>query len=314
MRMSKYQKSLLIVDGSNLAHRSYQKFLNLKSGGIPTGLIYGFMRLLQGYILRFRPTYVIITFDTRKSKDSNFRLKLLGDYKIHREDEKHKLRIDYEDFNSQLRVVKRLLKYLNIPVVWDKKGLGHESDDYIAYFANKHPGKVVIISSDKDFCQLITSQVKVFNPFKEVILRTDNCKDVMGYSPEECIDYLCLVGDKSDDIPGYQGMGPVKTRKFLDEWGSIQNFLDKKGEFRGIDYEGLQAVYKRNVELISLEYAIKHQPFEKIPLVYNQKDRINEKKVRETFLEYSFHSFLTKDFMKAFRKLQVWREEDYVSN
>lgn len=304
----------MIVDGSNLAHRSYQKFLNLKSGGIPTGLIYGFMRLLQGYILRFRPTYVIVTFDTKQSKESNFRLGLLGNYKIHREEDKHKLRIDYEDFNSQLAVVKKLLKYLNIPVVWDRKGLGHESDDYIAYFAKKHPGKVVIVSSDKDFCQLIDNRVKIFNPFKEAIIRTDNCRDIMGYSPEECIDYLCLVGDKSDDIPGYGGMGPVKTRKFLDEWGSIENFLSKNGQFKGIDNEGLADLYSRNKELISLELAIKHHPFKKIPLRYSPENKVQDRKVKTLFLEYSFHSFMTKDFMKAFNKLQVWKEENYASN
>lgn len=310
----KYCKSLMIVDGSNLAHRSYQKFLNLKSGGIPTGLIYGFTRLLQGYILRFRPSYVIVTFDTKQSKESNFRLGLLGGYKIHREEEKHQLRIDYEDFNAQLAVVKKLLRYLNIPIVWDRRGLGHESDDYIAHFAWQHPGKVIIISSDKDFCQLIDKNIKVFNPFKEEIIRPENCKDIMGYSPEECIDYLCLVGDKSDDIPGYKGIGPVKARKFLDEFGSIENFLSKNGQFSGIDNEGLADLYSRNVELISLKLALEHHPLKKIPILYNKRNQIQDRKVKEIFLEYSFHSFLTKDFMKAFNKLKVWKIEDFKSN
>lgn len=140
----------MIIDGSNLAHRAYQKFENLKaSNGKKTGLIYGFMRLLNSYIIRFNPTYVLVTFDTLQSKSSNFRNNLLGGYKEHRK--KNNLSMDYEQFNYQLRSVKKMLKYLNITVIWDNKGLGHESDDYIGKFALESKGKVLIISSDKDF-------------------------------------------------------------------------------------------------------------------------------------------------------------------
>ena len=84
-RVKSRDKLLMIIDGSNLAHRAYQKFENLKaSNGKKTGLIYGFMRLLNSYIIRFNPTYVLVTFDTLQSKSSNFRNNLLGGYKEHR--------------------------------------------------------------------------------------------------------------------------------------------------------------------------------------------------------------------------------------
>lgn len=303
------QKLLLIIDGSNLAHRAYQKFKNLKSGkGEPTGLVYGFMRLLNSYLVRFRPTYLIITFDTKQSKSSNFRNGLLGSYKVHRKN----IGIDFEDFNSQLKSVKKMLKYLNVPVIWDRKGLGHESDDYIGYYAKNHIGKVMIISSDKDFCQLLEdNRVKIFNPFKEKIIVEKTCAEIMGYSAKECVDYLCLLGDKSDDIPGYKGMGPVKIRQFLDKYETIEKFLAKeKNEFQGIDRDGLADLYERNKTLIDLNVALEKYPLKKIPMVLYKENRINRPKLRELFKKYTLNSFLTEDFIKPFKNLQRWEKKN----
>jgi DNA polymerase-1 len=305
-RVKSRDKLLMIIDGSNLAHRAYQKFENLKaSNGKKTGLIYGFMRLLNSYIIRFNPTYVLVTFDTLQSKSSNFRNNLLGGYKEHRK--KNNLSMDYEQFNYQLRSVKKMLKYLNITVIWDNKGLGHESDDYIGKSALESKGKVLIISSDKDFCQLIDDRIKVFNPFRDMKLNKRNCKDVMGYSPEECVDYLCLVGDKSDDIPGYKGIGEVKARKFLDQFGSIENFLESEEKFPGIDNEGLSELYKRNKSLIDIRVALKEYPITTIPIYYNKKNEILIKKLMGQFSEYSLNSFLTQEFLKPFKTLKQWK-------
>lgn len=304
-------KMLMIVDGSNLAHRAYNKFEGLKdSQKRPVNLIYGFLRILQSYIVRFRPTYVVVTFDTKESKESNFRKDLLGSYKVHRKDN---IRMDYEDFNAQSRVVKRALKYLNIPVIWDSKGLGHESDDYIGWLAKFHrdcKGKVIILSSDKDFCQLIDSDIKVFNPFKNQLVNKANCREIMGYSPAECVDYLCLLGDKSDDIPGYRGIGEVKARKFLDQFGSIQAFLDDpEAEFPGIDRDGLTDLYARNTELIDIDVALAKHPLKRVPIIYHKKDILSIKKLGEVYKKYGFTSFTKPEFITPFKTLKQWKED-----
>lgn len=265
------------------------------------------MKILQPYVIRFHPEYLIVTFDTKQSKSSNFRNELLGSYKIHRSEN---LRVDHEDFNNQMKVVKKILKYLNIPVVWDNKGLGHESDDYIGYYAMEHSrnrGKVTIVSSDKDFCQLLGPNVKIFNPFKETLINSHTCRDIMGYSPEECVDYLCLLGDKSDDIPGYKGIGEIKARQFLDQFGSIEKFLrNPKAEFKGIDRDGLADLYERNLELISLEVALERHPLKKIPIKYSPIDSIQTEKLKDIFRDYKFKSLMTSDFIKPFEKLKTW--------
>ena len=103
-------KMLLIIDGSNLAHRAYSKYEGFKDyKGRNVGLIYGFLKILQSYIIRFNPKYLLVTFDTKESKSSNFRNELLGSYKIHRE---KNLKFDHEDFTAQSLVLKKILKYL----------------------------------------------------------------------------------------------------------------------------------------------------------------------------------------------------------
>lgn len=302
---------LMIVDGSNLAHRSFHKFKNLTYKGEHTGLIYGFMRILQSYMVRFRPTYVLVTFDTHASKSSNFRNELLGSYKEHRIRD---LSMDYESFNQQTKILKKMLRYLNIPVIWDKKGLGHESDDYIGHFALKHTGKVVIVSSDKDFCQLLSSNVKIFNPSKETLILEKTCKDIMGYSPNECVDYLCLLGDKSDDIPGYKGMGEKNTRIFLDEFGSIDAFLkDEEATYPRIDREALEAVYHRNLDVIDIRRALRLYPLKKIPIAYPYKEDKKEllRKLKLLFIKYGTMSFMTSQFLEPFNRLltkSTWHE------
>ena len=128
----------MVVDGSNLAHRSYHKFKNLKANnGAGTGLVYGFLRIFGSYLVRFKPSHVVITFDTHKSKSSNFRNDLLEGYKAHRS----KVSMDYEDFNKQLALLRRILRLLGVQMIIDNKGLGHESDDYIAWLVINHKGK-----------------------------------------------------------------------------------------------------------------------------------------------------------------------------
>lgn len=305
----KNQAPMLLVDGSNLAYRAYSKFETFKDyKGRKIGLVYGFLKILESYIFRFHPKYTIVTFDTKESKESNFRKALWGSYKEHR---KKNLSIDYESFEEQLVIVRKILKYMNIPVVMDTKGLGHESDDYIGYIALKHSkarSKVTIVSSDKDFCQLIDRYVRVYNPFKNILISKNNCLITMGYSPDECVDYLCLVGDKSDDIPGYRGIGEVKTRAFLDKFGSIQNFLDNdKLTFSGIDREALEDLYERNTELIDIHIALKKHPIKNLPIIYHRVDRVESKKLKAIFEDYKFFSMTTNEFFENIKKLKQWQ-------
>lgn len=293
------RKKILLVDGENVLHASFHKFEKFKStDGKPSGAIFGFFKSLHMYMERFYPNYICISFDNGRSP---YRLDLLPDYKGHRKN----ISVDYESLQSQKIVIMKMLKYLRIPYVFDKKKLtGYEGDDFIAWLRYKKYGdrnKYVqtIVTSDKDFNQLISKDVKIFNPRKNEIVTVGNCKQLFGYTNEETVDYLCLVGDSSDDIPGVKGYGPVKTRKFLDKYWWVDEAF-KKGECLEI-----KETYERNKKLIDLAWFINEYPLKEkdLPLHYLDKP-INWKKFKEVCIEYSLASFMTNIFMKPFKEYQ----------
>ena len=283
------------MDGCNLLHQSFHKFEKLKStDGRPSGAIFGFFKSLHMYIDRFNPKEVYITFDNGHSE---FRDKLNPNYKGHRKN----ISIDYESLQLQKAEIMKILRYLRINYIFDKnKYSNYEGDDFLAYLVLKkfNNDKVTIVSSDKDFNQLISSSVKIFNPRKEQYVREDNCMDLFGYSPEETVDYLSLVGDKSDDIEGYPGMGPKKTRIFLDKYGSIKNYI------KDHDDEKMKAVYEKNRQLIDLKWYINNIPLKSLPIKrYNDKN-LKLEKFKEICITYSLASFMTNNFIKVFQELK----------
>lgn len=291
----------MLIDGSNLAYRAFHKFGSIRTpqhGHV--GLIYGFLKILHSYVVRFQPTAVIVSFDTPASKKSNFRLKLYPEYKASRG--KKDLSFDYESFNRQIDVTKKVLLNLGIDVISDDKGLGHETDDYLAYLALKAKTKVLIVSSDKDFIQLLDKSIKLFNPFKETIIRHNTCENIVGFKPAAHKEYLMLTGDTSDNIPGYKGIGPVKATEFIKRYGSLENFLnDKKASFPRVTKEGIEFLYNRNRPLIDLFYALEKYPITKVPMI---KGEFNNKTLIKILGEYSMATMLKSEFIKPFKDLQ----------
>lgn len=294
------RKRVLLVDGNNILHQSFHKFEKLKStDGKPSGAIFGFFKSLHMYIDRFQPDDVYITFDNGHSP---LRDKLLQDYKGHRKN----ISYDRESLFKQKVVIMKILRILRIKYLYDKNNSsGYEGDDLLAYLYFKviSPEHLVtIVSSDKDFNQLLTTdRVKIFNPRKEEYIRRSNCKEVFGYEPEETVDYLTLVGDSSDDIPGVPGIGPVKARKLLDEYGSISNYIKVKQDIS----DKVLDIFRRNHQLIDLKWFVDNNPlgfYNDILKTYT-RGKINYDKFREICIEYSFNSFMTDIFIEPFKKL-----------
>ena len=197
----------------------------------------------------------------------------------------------------------KILRILRIKYLYDKKNItGFEGDDLLAYLYFKKINSeclVTIVSSDKDFNQLLTTdRVKIFNPRKEEYVRQTNCESLFGYTPYETVDYLSLVGDSSDDIPGFPGIGPVKARKFLDKWHSIPKYLELNADGK------MKEVYERNKQLIDLKWFVdNHKLNLKDVLREYTNSKINYSKFKEICIEYSFNSFMTDIFIKPFKNL-----------
>lgn len=282
-------KTILLIDGENLLHQSFHKFQNLhNSEGEPSGAIFGFFRSLRSLIIRFSASDVYITFD---NGHSSIRDELHPGYKSHRIN----LDIDYNSLQKQKKIIMEMLSYLKIKYIYDKdKITNYEGDDLLAYTLLKYlPSKgikpsnrrFIIISSDKDFNQLVhKSRIKIYNPRKDTLISEYNCKELFGYTPQETVDYLIMVGDKSDDIKGFKGIGKVKARSILDKYGNIKSFLE---EYPCKEY---QEIYELNRKLIDIPYFLNQYklPLSKFPLIKYNDTHIEKTYFLDMCKYYSF--------------------------
>lgn len=301
MKTTTNKKHYLLVDGDGLLHQSFHKFQNLKtSDGISTGAIFGFFKSLKMYLYRFNPDDVYIVFDNGHSK---YREKLLGTYKEHRK----RIDIDYESLQSQKKEIRKMLKILNIKYIFDKKReCNYEGDDFIAHLVLKHlprKQKITIVTADKDFNQLLRGQsIKIYNPRKDQLVYESNCKVIYGYKASETVDYLSLVGDTSDDIPGYQGIGEKRATKFLETYGSIEKYLAQEQCLPDDPcHIKMKEVWKRNQQLIDLKWFCNKYPLKEIPLVEYSKG-LKLRALKKFANTYQLGSFENDLFIREFQK------------
>lgn len=287
------KKTILLIDGENILHQSFHKFEKLKStDGKPSGAIFGFFKSLHMYLTRFNPDDVVLTFD---NGHSSVRTKLNPNYKGHRKN----IAVDYESLQQQKAMIMKMLGMLRIKYIFDKKKLtDYEGDDFLAYLAIKtyKTEKVILVSSDKDFNQLLNKNVRIYSPRKDEIIRLENCKEIFGYHSHETVDYLSMVGDTSDDIPGIPGIGPVKARKILDEYGNLSEYLKHHHQTSHVE------IIERNNKLINLFWFVQNVPLEKLPMKNYKSNEIKLKKFYDVCKEYSLASFMTEQFLKPFKK------------
>lgn len=292
----------LLIDGEGLLHQSFHKFANLKSqNGEPTGAIFGFFKSLHHYLYRFKPNDVYIVFDNGHSTE---RTKILPTYKEHRK----RIDMDYTSLQSQKKNIMKLLRMLKIKYIYDKhKTCNYEGDDFLAYLSLKYlprKARYILVTADKDFNQLLRGQsIKIFNPRKDQLVFESNCKEIFGYKASETVDYLTLIGDKSDDIPGYIGIGEKKAKAFLEKYGSIQNYLSSDEYLRDDpDHQKMKEVYSRNKVLIDLKWFVNNIPIKKLPIkCYNDRE-IPSSKYEKFCNRYSLSSFLGYIFLGTFKE------------
>ncbi len=212
-----------LLDGTAICYRAYYAYAtkNLhNSKGLPTNVPYGFLLVLKKLLADNKPDGIMVAFDV---KGPTFRHEKLDTYKANRKPTP-------DDLIAQIPYVKRIVEAHRIPVV-EKQG--YEADDVMGTLAHdlrKKGHEVVIVTSDKDICQLVGDQIRVMDPAKEyALLGPIEVREKLGVAPDQVIDYLAMVGDASDNIPGVPGIGP-KTAVEL-----IQEFKTLDGVYRNLD-------------------------------------------------------------------------------
>jgi DNA polymerase-1 len=233
------QKRLFLLDAYALIFRGYYAFIKnprINSKGMDTSAIMGFMNSLMDVIKREKPDHLAVAFD---NGGSQLRNEIFPEYKAHRDatPEAIKIAIPY---------IQDLLKAMHIPIIEVK---GYEADDLIgtiAKQAEKQNYKVFMVTPDKDFAQLVSENIFMYKP-----ARMGNGIEIWGIPevlakfeierPDQVIDFLGMMGDTADNIPGLPGVGEVTAKKLLKEFGTMENLLANTDKLKGKMKENIEA-------------------------------------------------------------------------
>jgi DNA polymerase-1 len=214
-------KTLTMVDASGFIFRAYHALPPLTtSKGVPSHAVLGFTRMLLKLIREREPTHLVLCFD----KDSRRgRLAIDPQYKANRE-------APPADLQSQFGLIRKVADVLNLPIVEVE---GWEADDVIATLG-KHAlesgWKVDVVTSDKDFLQMLREGVSLYDPMKDRPIDEAFCKERYGVKPSQMCDYLALVGDAIDNVPKVPGIGPKTAVELIEKFGTVEQLIARVDE------------------------------------------------------------------------------------
>ena len=214
-------KHLVLVDGSGFIFRAYHALPPLKkSDGTPTGAVSGYCNMLFkliNEIKEFKATHIAVIFD---HKDKTFRSDIYQNYKANRPPPP-------EDLVPQFQLIREATEAFGFLAI-DKKG--YEADDIIATLSKKATEKgavVTIFSSDKDLMQLVSNDIKMYDPIRNIFIDIDRVKEKFGVAPDKVIDVQALVGDTVDNVPGVPGVGIKTASSLISEFGNVESLIEK---------------------------------------------------------------------------------------
>ena len=233
------QKRLFLLDAYALIFRGYYAFIKnprINSKGMDTSAIMGFMNALMDVIKREKPDHLAVAFD---KGGSDYRYEMYKEYKAHRDETPEAIKI-------AVPYIQELLKAMHIPII---EKAGFEADDLIgtlAKQAEKEGYQVFMVTPDKDFAQLVSENIFMYKP-----ARMGNDIEIWGIPevlakfeiehPEQVIDFLGMMGDAADNIPGLPGVGEVTAKKLLKEFGSMENLLANTDKLKGALKDKIEA-------------------------------------------------------------------------
>ncbi len=229
-------KTIYLLDGNSYIHRAYHAISPLSnSRGLRTNAIFGFTKMLLKLFEKKRPEYLAVVLD---SKGPTFRHEIYKDYKATRPPMP-------EELVEQLPYIKAIIQGLNIKII---EKTGYEADDIIgtlARLAEDKDYKVVIVSGDKDFRQVISRQTSLWDTMKDRYIDYETFVREYGIEPDQMIDLMGLSGDSSDNIPGVRGVGEKTAATLIKDFGTLENLYEHIGEIKKNKLkENLQGSYQ----------------------------------------------------------------------
>ncbi|HOV14194.1 MAG TPA: DNA polymerase I [Spirochaetota bacterium] len=272
-------KKFLIIDAFGVIFKSYYAFINrplINKEGKNTSAIFGFFKTLVNLLKKEKPDYYLVALE---GQGECFRNKIYPEYKANRDEAP-------DDLKYQIPKIIDILNKLNIPSV---SKAGFEADDIIgtvaSKFADSKDKNALILSSDKDLMQLVSKNVFVYKPDKStgdfIVADEEHVLKEFGIKPEQIVDYLALIGDSADNIPGVKGIGPKTALGLLNEYSTLENIYENIDKISGKIKEKLindkeKAFLSKKLATIDkeIEFDFNFSDFETKPL-----DIINTKEI-----------------------------------
>ena len=222
---------LLLVDGSSYLYRAFHAMPDLRNGaGEPTGAIYGMVNMMRRARSELKADHIACVFD---AKGKTFRDEMYSEYKAHRSPMP-------EDLVKQIEPIHAMVKALGWPVLMVS---GVEADDVIgtlACQATQAGWETIISTGDKDLAQLVNPSVTLINTMTNEKLDIEGVKEKFGVPPELIVDYLSIIGDTVDNVPGVPKAGPKTANKWLAEFGNLDNLMANADQVKGVVGENLR--------------------------------------------------------------------------
>ena len=244
------ENPLILVDGSSYLYRAYHAFPPLtNSAGEPTGAMYGVLNMLKSLLMQYQPSHVAVVFD---AKGKTFRDELFEHYKSHRPPMP-------DDLRAQIEPLREMVKAMGLPLL---AVTGVEADDVIgtlALEAEKQGRAVLISTGDKDMAQLVTPGITLINTMTNTVLGPEEVEQKYGVPPSLIIDFLAMMGDSSDNIPGVPGVGEKTAQALLQGLGGMQSIYDNLDKVADLSFRGaktMAAKLEQNREVAFLSYQL----------------------------------------------------------
>jgi len=275
--------TLYLIDGNSYLYRAFYAIRNLSaSDGFPTNAIYGFTNMLLKILREKEPDYFAVVFD---SPQPTKRHEAYEAYKAHRPGMP-------EELKQQVPLIKEIINAFRIVSI---EKAGYEADDILgalAKEAEKEGLDVFIVTGDKDMCQTVSPHIRLYDTMKEKITEEKDVKEKYGVEPSRFPEIIALMGDSSDNIPGAPGIGEKTAVKLLQEFGSLDNLIEKQAEIKNAKARKAVSGNVQNIRL-SLELATIHAD---VPLDVSVKElgraEPDWKKLVEYFRRFEFSSFM----------------------
>lgn len=278
-------KKLVVVDISSFIFRAFFAIRPLSApDGTPVNAVYGILSMLLKLFENERPSHIILARDT---KGGTFRNELYSEYKANRG-------APPEELVPQFPILEELFDDLDIPELASNE---YEADDIIGSVITqfkKEFDEIVIASGDKDLMQFVGDNVRMLDTMKGKLYDRDAVKEKMGVWPEQVVDYLSLVGDSSDNIPGVKGIGAKGAQKLLEEYETLENIFKNKDKITnkrvlsGLENHKEDAELSKKLVTIVTDLDLEYKPDE---LVYEFK---SSEKLTKFLEKYGFNSFIKK--------------------